>query len=236
MVAAQAFAPVILPLFDGVVVNDPYRYMSPPFGADGSPSSAAVTLPINGTASPAFAVYTSETPPQAELLAHGGELAIGAGDGTVKVTIDPIPISSGASGGTVAGNVYQFAVTDQGGVAFPLLPGQSLTLAMRGPAGIPASAVIAHLVDSTWQPLPTNPSGLQDLFLANVDALGDFALLGTVAAPPTGLPLGIIAAALALVGLLALLGLRYGSRPSTAIRSPARSGRRPPRASRKRNR
>jgi hypothetical protein len=235
MVSAQAFAPVILPLFDGLVVNDPYRYLSPPIGADGSPSSAAVTLPVSGNASPAFAVYTSETPPQAELLAHGGELAIGVGSTSMKATIDPIPPPSSSSGGTVAGNVYRLTVTDQAGAALAFVPGQTMTLAMRGPAGIPASAVIARLVDSTWQPLPTNPSGLQDLFLANTDALGTFALLGTVVAPPSGFPLGILAAALALAGLVALLGLRYGGRPRAGSRSPAPAGRQPQRTSRKRN-
>ena len=234
--AAQAFAPVILPLFDGVVVNDPYRYLAPPSGADGSPSSAALTLPINGNASPAFAVYTSETPPQAELLAHGGELAIGAGSSSVKVKIDPVPPASSAAAGSVAGNVYRFTVTDQAGLALALLPSQSITLAMRGPAGISAGAAIARFVDNRWQAMPTAPSGLQDLFLTNIDAFGDFALVGAVPDNPSGFNPTLLIGALVVAGLIALLGIRGRATPDSAGQAPAKKKHAPQRPSRTRNR
>jgi len=223
---AQAVAPVAFPLFDGVVVSDPYRYLVPPPGEEGSPTSAATTIAIAGGVSPAFAVYTNETPPQAEVLAHGGELAIATDSSAVKVTIDPIPLPSSASGGTVAGNAYRFSVSDQTGAALAFLPGQSVTLAMRGPAGISASATIARLVDGAWQALPTEPSGLQDLFLTNASAFGDFALLGTVAAPPSGLEPQYLILALIGAGFTVLLGLRYGAatRRRKGGSSPGTSG------------
>jgi len=208
--AAQAFVPVPLPLFDGVVVSDPYRYLAPPPGGDGSPTSADTTIAIVGGVSPAFAVYTSETPPQAELLAHGGELAVAPTSTSVRVAIDPIAPPSDASGGTVAGNVYRVTVTDQSGASLALLPGQSITVALRGPAGIAADASIGHLVGGRWQKLPTDPSGLPDLFLTNASAFGDFAVLGTVATTPGGFDPQILLLALIPAGLLVLGALRYG--------------------------
>ena len=119
MAAVQVVQPVHLPLFDGVVVVDPYRYLSPPPGGEGSPTSAKATFPIQAGTSPSFAVYTSETPPQAELLAKGGEIAVGSGITSMTVTIDPVP-APGSSSQTAAGNVYRFAVVDQSGAALGL--------------------------------------------------------------------------------------------------------------------
>lgn len=220
--ATQAVMPVSSPLFDGVVVSDPYRFLSPPQGGDGSPTSAADTIAVSGGTSPAFAVYTGETPPQAELLANGGELAIGATTTSVKVTIDPVAPPADASGGTVAGNVYRFTVTDQSGAALALVPGQTITLAMRGPAGIAADAVIARLVGGAWQKLQTSPSGLQDLFLADATAFGDFAMLGAAPPPPSGFNPQFLIVALIAVGLIALLGLRYRGLPRGEKRGSSR--------------
>jgi hypothetical protein len=211
--AAQAVRPVAFPIFDGVIVSDPYRFLSPPPGGEGSPTSAASTIAIKAGVSPAFAVYTSETPPQAELLAHGGELVIGAGSSSVKVTIDPIAPPSKASGGSVAGNVYRFTVTDQSGAVLALLPPQTITLALRGPGGIAANASIARLVAGAWQALPTAPSGLQDLFLTNADALGDFAVLGSIAASSGGFDPQFLILGLIVAGFLVVLDLRYGGFP-----------------------
>ena len=229
--AAQAVAPVRAPLFDGVVVVDPYRYLVPAPGAPGSPTSASATLPIDAGRSPSFAVYTSETPPQAELLAHGGELAIGPGTTAVKVTIDPIPPPPGATPNAIAGNVYRFAVTDQSGAALALLPGQSITLALRGPAGVALDAVIARFDGGAWQRLATEPSGLQDLFLTNADAFGDLALLGQVTASPNGLDPEFLFFALAAAGLTLLVGWRFGGRsnPLAPSRSTTPARRRQPR-------
>jgi hypothetical protein len=208
--AAQSAAPARAPLFDGVVVVEPYRYLDPAPGADGSPTSASATLAIDAGKSPSFAVYTSETPPQAELLAHGGELSIGPGATSVKVTIDPIPPPQGTSSGAIAGNVYRFAVTDQSGAALALLPGQSITLALRGPAGVALDAVIARFEGGAWQRLATEPSGLQDLFITNADAFGDLALLGQVTAKPNGIDPEFLFLALAAAGLTLLVGWRFG--------------------------
>jgi hypothetical protein len=229
MTTAQAVRPVEVPLFDGVVVVDPYRYVTPPSGGEGSPTSARATLPIiEAGKSPSFAVYTSETPPQAELLAKGGELAIGQGATSLTVTIDPIPPPAGASRDAIAGNVYRVAVTDQSGAALALAAGQTITLALRGPAGVAADATIARFSDGAWKQVATAPSGLQDLFLTNADAFGDYAVLGQLTPIANGLDPEILLWALVGAGLTILVVWRFGGRSNPLV-PPAVSARRRPR-------
>jgi hypothetical protein len=210
MATAQAVRPVELPLFDGVVVVDPYRYLSPPPGGDGSPTSAKATLPIKGGKSPGFAVYTSETPPQAELLAKGGELALGPGTTSLTVAIDPIPPPAGGSADAIAGNVYRVAIVDQSGTALGLAAGQTITLALRGPAGVAVHATIARFSDGSWQPVSTAPSGLQDLFITNADGFGDYAVLGQVTPSANGLDPELLVWAAVATGLTVLVAWRFG--------------------------
>lgn len=229
MGTAQLVRPVEVPLFDGVVVVDPYRYLSPPPGGEGSPTSAKATLPIEAGKSPSFAVYTSEMPPQAELLSKGGELVIGPGSTSMTVTIDPIPPPASSSRETIAGNVYRVKVVDQSGAALAIAPGQTVTLAVRGPAGISVHAAIARFDAGAWQQLSTGPSGLQDLFISNVDGFGDFALLGPVTPVATGFDPELLLWGVVAAGLTLLVAWRFGGRSNPLARrvTPAQS--RPPR-------
>ena len=104
------------PLYDGVVVQDPYRYVVPGPGQEGSPTSFLTPLPVDGTTSPRFIAATSESPPQAELIAPPGAFVVVAGVTTLAVSIDPVQAPAPPSAGTIAGNVYRFAVADQTGV------------------------------------------------------------------------------------------------------------------------
>ena len=206
VLVAQAATPHASPLYDGVVVQDPYRFLAPPPGAGGSPTSAASTIDVVGGPSPAFAVSTAETPPQAELLARGGEFTVPAGGTSLKVTIQPIQPPAGTPMAQIAGNVYRFQVTDQAGAIVPVAAGQSLTVALRAPPGISPDATIARLVNGTWQTVPTQPSGLQNLFIADAKALGDFAVSGPIAQSPGGVNPELLIAGLVVAGLVALLG------------------------------
>jgi len=217
--------PVARPLFDGVIVAEPYRYLDPPAGAAGSPPSASSTLTVAGGASPAFAAYTSETPPQAELLGHGGEFSIPSGTTTLSVTIVPIPVPADAPSADIAGNLYRFSVTDQAGTAVTLVPGQTITLALRAPSGVSADATIARYDKGAWQDETTEPSGLQDLFITNVSRLGDFAVLGPTPVPPAEQSPILLIAAVVVAGLVGLFGVVMKSRPKNgAPPSRARRG------------
>ena len=225
MAGAQLVRPVRLPLFDGVVVVDPYRYLSPPPGGEGSPTSARATFPIQAGTSPSFAVYTSETPPQSELLAKGGELALGSGTTSVTVTIDPVS-APGSSSQAVAGNVYRFAVIDQSGAALALAAGQTISLALRGPPGTAVDATIARFADGAWKPVKTAPSGLQDLFLTNAAAFGDYAVLGQVVPTANGLDPELLLWALVAAGLIVLVAWRFGGTSNPLVQSNLPAGRR----------
>ena len=229
MALVHVGVPGVSPLFDGVVVADPYRYLSPPPGGDGSPTSAAESIDIVDGTSPAFAVFTTETPPQAELLAHGGELSIPAGSRSVKVTIDPVAPSGDVPSSGIAGNVYRFTVTDQGGKPLAMLPGQTVTLAMRGPAGIPGDASIARLENGTWRPQATAPSGLPDFLLTNTTAFGDFAVLGSSPVTPSGQSPVLLIIALIVAVAVGLLAWRGDVVRRAAPKVAARADRRRPR-------
>lgn len=221
VVWARATVPGVSPLFDGVFVADPYLYLSPPPGGDGSPTSAAETIAVDNGSSPAFAVYTGEDPPQAELMAHGGELTLQAGSRYIRVTIDPIAPPATASTDQIAGNVYRFSIADQTGNVLALAAGQTMTIAMRGPAGIPADAVIARLENGGWQTQTTSPSGLPDFLLTNITSLGDYAILGSIAVKPSGESPILLIVALVVAAAIGLLAWRGGVlRRSAPVKAP----------------
>ncbi|HTG41391.1 MAG TPA: hypothetical protein VK697_07230, partial [Methylomirabilota bacterium] len=177
IVVSQLAAPLgSPPLYDGVVVQDPYRYVVPGPGQEGSPTSFLTPLPVDGTTSPRFIAATSESPPQAELIAPPGAFVTGAGVTTLAVSIDPIEAPAPPSTGTIAGNVYRFAVADQTGVDLAVTQGTVPTLILRAPDGV-VDATIARNSGGAWQELPTQPAGQPGIFLTNVSELGDFALI-----------------------------------------------------------
>ena len=224
VLATQAITPRASPLFDGVVVQDPYRFLAPALGQDGQPTSAASKIPVTGGLVPAFAVYTSEMPPQAEMLARGSEFSVSLATRSLTVTIEPIEPHGGSSNVHIAGNVYRVVVTDQSAAVVPLVPGQSPTLALRAPPGVSPDAGIARYVNGSWLPIPTEPSGLQNLFISNPDALGDFAVLGSVAENPGGVSPGFLIAALVAAGLVVLLGLSGARRIRASPFQPPPAG------------
>ena len=236
MTLVQMLAPVAAPLFDGVVVAEPYRYVVPPPGGANSPTSADDRVDVAGDLSPAFAVFTKETPPQAELLAHGGELAIRPDTRTLRVTIVPLAPSSTGSGTKIAGNVYRFTVTDQAGVALVIRAGETITLAMRGPQGVSAAAPIALLEHGSWHALPTGPSGLQDFLLTNATAFGEYAILGSIPVQPADESPALLIAAVVVAAVIVFFGWRLEvHQSSTPVTSTtARQRGRAPRGSRRR--
>ena len=61
----------------------------------------------------------------------------------------------------------------------PVSSGTVPSLILRAPDST-ATATIARLVGATWQALPTVAAGQPGIYLTNVDALGDFALIEPV--------------------------------------------------------
>ena len=207
MLAAQLGTPLSgPPLYDGVIVQEPYRYLAPGPGQAGSPSSFAASETVDGAASPQFVAATTESPPQAQLIALTGAFVIPAGAAALDVSIAPLAAPAPPSSGPIVGNVYRFAVADPSGSPAPISPATPPTVVLRAPNGV-VDATIARYGDATWQDLPTQPSGQPGVFLANVDALGDFALILGSSAGLFGLDPRLVAIGVATAVAAALLVL-----------------------------
>jgi hypothetical protein len=198
-VAAQALIPAgRLPLYDGVVVQEPYRYLSPREGQAGSPTSYRATLPVEEGRSPVLGAATEEVPPQAQLIAAPGAFVVPAGAAAVIVTIEPIPPPGP---GDVQGNVYRIQVTDEAGAVLVPASGAVPKVVLRAPGDL-LRARIGRFAGGAWQDLQTSHGGQPGIYLATPTALGDFAVLGTPVTPPdAGLDLRLV-----VIGLLVALG------------------------------
>ncbi len=210
------------PLYDGVVVEEPYRYVDPAGAEAGNPTAYAGSEPVTGSVSPALAAATNESPPQAQLIAQAGAFAITSAISELDVSITPAAPDPPDS---VLGNAYRFAVAAPDGTAVGIRGDSFVTLALRAPAGA-TGVTIVKLVDGAWQPVPMMDSGQPDIYLANVDALGEFAVRGTLATTaPSSNPLvrliGIALAAVFVVVAGSLLWPRRRSRPAPPNAAPA---------------
>ncbi len=175
-----------VPLYDGVVVQEPYRYLSPPPGAAGNPTKFGATIPIVGGSSPPVAAATTESPPQAQLVVPAGAFVVGPAATAILVTIDPVPPPTGATpAGGLIGNVYRVGVTDQGGEALVPAAGATSTILIRAPHGFD-QARIARFDGQAWEALQTDFGGQPGIFLANTGVLGDFSLVATQSSGPFG--------------------------------------------------
>ena len=179
---AQQAPATTAPLFDGVFVEDPYRYVNPPPGGAGDPQPVQITQPAAGGTVPLIALATSEVPPQAQIIAEADAFDLA---GATAITLSIAPVAPNDP--QVAGNVYRFSATGEAGEPLSLHPGALVTVVLRAPqAG--AGFQVAHLGDAGWTLLPTDHGGLPDLFSANITALGDYAvvLAPTASASPAG--------------------------------------------------
>ena len=220
MAAAQLAAPLgSPPLYDGVAVQEPYRYLAPGPGQAGSPSSFRQSTSVEGSATAQFVAGTPDNPPQALLVAAAGAFALPAGVTSITVSIEPI---APPSAGPIVGNLYHFAVVDPSGAALAINPGTLPTVVLRAPDGT-IDATIARDSAGIWEELPTQPSGQRGTFITNVDVLGDFALITGPASGPPGLDTRVVVAGVA-------AGLLCGS--SWVAPVPCRRRRRPGRAAR----
>ena len=200
------------PLYDGVVVEEPYRYLSPPPGAPGSPRSYTATEPVQGGESAELVAATPESPPQAQLVAGAGSFQLPPGSTAVTVSIQPVAPASSPPDLVLVSNVYRFSVTNQAGA--PLKPAAGVTLLLRAPTADPNPMTVSWN-GSAWQQVPSEHE-IVGMVSSNVTELGDFAVGVRRSAGPFGLDPVVLAAALftavASVAVLLVLGTRLRSR------------------------
>lgn len=228
---AQVVLPIGAPLYDGVTVQEPYRFLEPAPNHAGSPGSFSRDYPVSGGQSPDITALTTENPPQAQLIAQAGTFAIPSGVATIHVSITPVASATAPAAGQVSGNVYRIEVTDPSGQPIPVAGSHRPTLAMRA-AGLLADATIARLGDGTWQRLDTVADASLAIYTTDPAVLGDFAvvdLAGTGGLSTTDLVIGgtIGAVVLAIVAWGVRVWLRRRALAAVAEAEAARR-RRPP--------
>ncbi len=178
IVAAQLGSPVAAPLFDSLTVLGPYHYLAPAAGQSGEPTSATVTEQLANGVSPGFNAATTESPPQAQLIAAPDAFQLAPGSTAVTVTIKPIAPPAPSTVGTIVGNVYEYSVADQNGVQLVTKAGTDVTLVLRAPDAT-TEAVIAQFANGAWTQIASSPSGTPAFFLGTTGTFGDFALVAT---------------------------------------------------------
>jgi hypothetical protein len=171
------------PLFDGVVVTDPYRWLSPPPGQLGGARGVTGTETVSGE-SPVVAIATPEEPPQAQIFAPPGALVLPAGTTSLRLAISPISPTGSPPNGAIAGNEYKITVVNQDGDLAVGRAGGNVTVVLRGPPSA-NDATIERFADGSWQKVQTESSGLPATFLAVVTDFGDFAIVVPTASAPT---------------------------------------------------
>jgi hypothetical protein len=194
MVLARVALPTAAPpLYDGIVIIDPYRFLEPPlFGGLGDPTTIRERFGVVDDHLPGLAVATEESPPQAQLVAP--EDAFILESGLVEVTIEPVKPVSNVDGKAFAGNVYRFTVTSFEGEE--LVPDLPVTVILRAP-GDPPEAQIAVHSGGAWSLLPTDVGAHAGSFVTETDVLGDFAV---VVPPDFNLVVTLALIALGVVG------------------------------------
>lgn len=216
VLAVQVAQPVGVPLYDGVVVQEPYRFLHPQGGQPGSPGAYSGEAPVTSDSSPIFSAYTSENPPQAQLIALRGAFTLTPGATKVLVSIVAVEPPPPPAVGGIAGNVYRIAVTDQSGAPLEVRPcAGCLTLRMRAPENT-TEAVLQRYADGAWHDVETVHEGLTGSYVTNVLALGDYAVISAASVEPGG-PGAIVvvggAAVLLLLAFGAFLLLRVRQAP-----------------------
>jgi len=237
VVGAQVARPVGVPLYDGVTVQEPYRFLHPSGDQAGSPTSYDQTKAVENGQSPTIAAATTESPPQAQLIAQRGAFDLTADAAAVHVTITAVEPPAPPDGGAIAGNVYRFTVTDQDGVALAVRGCDGcLSLSLRAPDGT-GEAVLKRFADGAWQDIETNHAGILNAFQANATEMGDYAVITVSDEVPGVDPLIVVG--LLLVGVLIVFGAfllvrvrpagsEAGPGPRTRIPSKRKAPRRPP--------
>ena len=234
--AVQIREPVGVPLYDGVVVAEPYRYLHPT-GADqaGEPTSAESTKAVDADFSPVIAVATTEQPPQAQLIAQNDAFQLPDGTTELRISIMAVDPEVQPTTGSIAGNVYRVAITNQAGAPVTAKPcGTCRSIILRAPEGV-TEGTIGHLEDGAWVTVETTHAGVVGMFQVNATGLGDFAVLaGTGPAGPAGsgggldpLLFGAIALALFFVAVAALFWYRRRPPPVPVARLGPGRGRVP---------
>lgn len=221
--AIQVAAPVVVPLYDGVQVAEPYRYLHPSGDQVGNPTSSSERELVSEGVSPVVVAATTEIPPQAQLIAQRDAFVLTAGTTSIVAEITPIDPPVAPTTGTILGNAYSFSVSDQLGTQLRIKPCDGcVSLALRAPDGGPAATVM-RFENGAWVEVLTRHGGAVALYQTNPVATGIYAVVAT-GASGGGIDIVVLLAgggiALIFLAFIALLFLRAGPASLPAARFP----------------
>ena len=228
--AIQVAAPVAVPLYDGVQVSEPYRFLHPSDGQVGNPTAANERVPVVEGVSSVLAASTSEIPPQAQLIAQRDAFVLTPGATEVVATIEAIDPPAQPTTGPILGNAYRFTVTDQQGTALRIRACDGCaSIAMRAPDGGPP-ATLMRFEGGAWVAVFTRHGGAVALYQTNPVETGIYAVVAT-GESGGGIDIVVLLAgagiALIFLAFVGLLFLRAGS-PSVPAAQFPRAGATPP--------
>ena len=165
------------PLYDGVVVTQPYQFLDPAPGEAADPTSFNGVFDVFGGGSPILSASTGESPPQASVFANQGDLQIGPATSSFTIDIEPVEPSVPFRQGKLAGNAYAINITDQSGAALFPTPGGGFSIVLRQPEEISGKATMVLDIDGDWYEVPSSDSSGKGFYVATPPELGTFALL-----------------------------------------------------------
>lgn len=184
MLAAHVLHPSTgLPVYDGFITEDPYRYLDPPPGQLGAPTSFSGVVTVNAKGKlPDLIATTDEAPPQAQIFAPRGTFVAPAGAQRFLVSITPVEAPTPAPKGShLVGNTYAFVFTTDDGRPVRRSPGKEASVVLRGVVG-DGPTTIYQYTGSAWQALKSQTAG-GTLRFANIATFGDFVLIAKGPAP-----------------------------------------------------
>lgn len=188
----QVVSPVGVPLYDGVVVQEPYRFLHPTGDQPGSPTSFASSVEaVAGGDSPQVIAPTTESPPQAQLVALPGAFTLPPGVTRLSVSVAAVEPPAVAPDGQIAGNVYRFSVAVETGTPLAIKPCEGcISLVMRAPEDLAGEARLQRYANGAWTNVETVHAGTVGMYSTNPTALGDYAIVTGSDGGPSGGPGG----------------------------------------------
>jgi hypothetical protein len=195
------------PIYDGICNNvDPYRT----FGS--SPEPQATRQVFEATS--AFPIaqipdgpFRGENPAQAQILLQYGTFSSVV---PFQVSVTPVaPSQPAPPNQAFYNNVYRFAATTVTGIKLTPAGDTPLTILLRASSSSGAGRTVERLDGGSWTPLRTVTVGCGDIYEAQSDRLGDFAIVAAGAGNTGGdFPIAaVIVPALVVMIAVVTLGL-----------------------------
>ncbi len=176
------------PLYDGVVPVGPYLWLNPAQGQQGGAKGAAATVTVNAGQNDIVALATSESLPQAQVLAVPGALILPPGATSLNVSIEPVAAPGQPSDGVLNSNVYRFVVKDQSGADATARASARVSIVLRSADAALPTGTVERWDGTAWVPLKTPPPGVSGAYLTVVTQFGDYAVVRPGSSGPSATP------------------------------------------------